>query len=148
MPNPTAAMLVIGDEILRPGRRRGRPCKTASVTEYLHRGSPFCSPSITNRLGDPRPFVNRRLIRWRAESNMCLNSDIDVLYKKRSAMHARRTGGRLRASSRAAWRRMRVILLPPQRQVCARKASALALAAAVAKTPAEEWAQEKGSRQA
>ena len=30
----------------------------------------FASP---NRLGDPRPFVKRRLIGWRVQSNMCLN---------------------------------------------------------------------------
>ena len=28
-----------------------------------------------NRLGDPYPFVNRRPVSWRVQSNMCLNSD-------------------------------------------------------------------------
>ena len=32
--------------------------------------------AVTNRLGDPRPFVNRRPVRWLAQSNMCLNSDM------------------------------------------------------------------------
>ena len=68
-PNPTVAKAkrpAEGSDEADPFRL-GRPRILASRVSSMF--------AFTNRLGDPRPYVDRRPIRRRAQSNKYLNSD-------------------------------------------------------------------------
>ena len=64
------------------------------MTDCLHRGSPFCSPSRTGR--ETRTlFARRRLIGWPVQSNMCLNSDMRTASDAGTRVHAGKEDWRL-----------------------------------------------------